>query len=351
MKGNSQTLVILTPGFPKDETDSTCLPLQQSLLLTISKKYPTIQLIILSFQYPFTESLYTWNGIRVKSFGGKNKPGIQRWLLWQKIKTELRLIHEQNKIVGILSFWCGECALLGSRFAAKHRLIHRCWILGQDAKIGNKYVKRIKPYTRELIALSDFVAGEMEKNHRIRPFTIIPPGIDPGMFPSNGSEKTIDILGAGSLIPLKRFDIFVELVAEIRKEIPLLRVAICGEGPERKKLEEQISLLGLKETIILTGELPHIELLKLMQQTKIFLHTSSYEGFGMVCLEALYAKAKVISFVKPMHEPVQNWIIADTKETMQMKILNLLKTDTSYESVLPYKMKDCLQKIVELFEH
>lgn len=350
MKDKAQTLVILTPGFPKDETDSTCLPLQQSLIQTISKNYPTIKLIVLSFQYPFTESLYTWNGIRVKSFGGKNKPGILRWRLWQKIKTELRLIHEQNKIVGILSFWCGECALLGSRFAAKHQLIHRCWILGQDAKATNKYVSRIKPEKNELIALSDFIASEMEKNHEIRPFTIIPPGIDPGMFPSNGSEKTIDILGAGSLIPLKRFDLFVELVADIRKEIPRLRVAICGEGPERKKLEEQINLLGLKEIIILTGELPHIELLKLMQQTKIFLHTSSYEGFGMVCLEALYAKTKVISFVKPMHEPVQNWIIADTKETMLRTILNLLKTATSYESVLPYKIEDCSKKIVSLFE-
>ncbi|MBN8675682.1 MAG: glycosyltransferase family 4 protein [Chitinophagales bacterium] len=350
MKDKSQTLVILTPGFPKDETDSTCLPLQQSLLLTISRNYPTIQLLILSFQYPFTESTYTWNGIRVKSFGGKNKPGIQRWWLWRKIKAELRLIHEQNKITGILSFWCGECALLGSRFAAKHQLIHRCWILGQDAKATNKYVSRIKPDKNELIALSDFIAGEMEKNHGIRPFTIIPPGIDPGMFPSNGLEKTIDILGAGSLIPLKRFDLFVEVVADIRKEIPWLRVAICGEGPERKKLEEQISLLDLKETIILTGELPHIELLKLMQHTKIFLHTSSYEGFGMVCLEALYAKAKVISFVKPMNAAIHNWIIADTKEIMLKKIPGLLKTDTSYESVLPYKIKDCAQKIVGLFE-
>jgi glycosyltransferase involved in cell wall biosynthesis len=350
VKYKSQTLVILTPGFPKDETDSTCLPLQQSLLLTIRRNYPNIQLIILSFQYPFTESLYTWNGIRIKSFGGKNKPGIQRWWLWRKIKAELRLIHEQNKISGILSFWCGECALLGSRFAAKHQLIHRCWILGQDAKATNKYVNRISPDKNELIALSDFIASEMEKNHGIRPFTVIPPGIDPGMFPSNGSEKTIDILGAGSLIPLKRFTLFVDLVAEIRKEIPWLRVALCGEGPERKKLEKQISLLGLKETIILTGELPHIELLKLMQQTKIFLHTSSYEGYGLVCLEALSAKAKVISFVKPMHDPVQNWIIADTKETMLKKTLELLRTGTSYQSVLPYKIEDCAKKIVTLFE-
>lgn len=350
MKDKSQTLVILTPGFPKDETDSTCLPLQQSLLRTISKNHSTIRLIILSFQYPYLASTYTWNGITVKSFGGKNKPGVQRWWLWQKIKTELRLIHEQNKIAGILSFWCGECALLGSQFAARHQLIHRCWILGQDAKTGNKYVNRIKPGKKELIALSDFITSEMEKNHGIRPFTVIPPGIDPGMFPSNGSEKTIDILGAGSLIPLKRFDLFVELVAEIRKEIPWLRVAICGEGPERKKLEEQISLLGLKETIILTGELPHTELLKLMQQTKIFLHTSSYEGFGMVCLEALYAKAKVISFVKPMNAAIHNWVTADTKEIMLKKILGLLKTDTSYESVLPYKMKDCAQNIAKLFE-
>jgi DNA-binding NarL/FixJ family response regulator len=37
----------------------------------------------------------------------------------------------------------------------------------------------------------------------------------------------------------------------------------------------------LQSTIVLTGELSHIATLQLMQRTKLFLHTSSYEGFGV----------------------------------------------------------------------
>ena len=32
MNKDKKTLVILTPGFPKDEADSTCLPMQQQLI-------------------------------------------------------------------------------------------------------------------------------------------------------------------------------------------------------------------------------------------------------------------------------------------------------------------------------
>jgi len=44
--------------------------------------------------------------------------------------------------------------------------------------------------------------------------------------------------------------------------------------------------------------LAHPELLEWMQRGKVFLHPSSYEGFGIVCIEALCSGAEVISFVK-----------------------------------------------------
>ncbi len=341
-----ETLVILTPGFPKDEADTTCLPLQQSFVRNLKEHYPQLNIIILSFQYPFHKQSYPWFDIPVIPFGGRNRGGFSRLWLHQKINARLKKINKVNKITGLLSFWYDECAFVGKRFADRNNIKHYCWILGQDAKKSNKYIKYLRPEADELIALSDFIQDEFEKNHDIKPKHIIPPGIDIRQFTVSAKERDIDILAAGSLIPLKQYDIFIDIVAEIRKQLPAVKGMLVGNGPEKERLESLIRKLGLQANITLTGELPHSEVLQLMQKTKVFLHSSSFEGFGVVCLEALYAGATVISFVKPMKKEIKNWQIVNTKEEMKEKVLEILQNaGTDHFSMLPFAMSDCVKEV------
>lgn len=53
--------------------------------------------------------------------------------------------------------------------------------------------------------------------------------------------------------------------------------------------------LSLSNNIEMTGLLQHHDSVQMMQRAKLLLHPSSYEGFGIVCIEALYARAHVIS--------------------------------------------------------
>jgi glycosyltransferase involved in cell wall biosynthesis len=346
-----ETLVILTPGFPKDEADSTCLPMQQSFVKSLKEIYPQPNIIILSFQYPYHKKKYNWFDLTVIPFGGRNKGGLSRLFLRKKINAKLKEINRVNKITGLLSFWYNECALVGKRFADKHRIKHFCWILGQDARKENKYPGKIAPRATELIALSDFVQDEFDKNHSIRPQRVIPPGIDPKQFTTSTKEKDIDILAAGSLIPLKQYDIFIKVVAEIKKQLPGIKAMLMGDGPEKQRLKSLISKSGLQSTISLTGELPHNEVLQWMQRARLFLHPSYYESFGVVCLEALYSGASVISFVKPMQKDIKNWHIVNTKEEMKEKALEILKEpDIDCSPVLPFLMSDCAKAIIKLFD-
>ena len=350
MNSENDILVILTPGFPESEADTTCLPLQQSLIRCLKDKYSRLNIVVLSFQYPYHKKTYKWFDITVSSFGGKNKGGLPRLLLRCKILAGLNEINSKNKIIGILSFWVGECAWVGKNFAGKHNIKHYCWILGQDAKKGNKQVKNIKLKAGELIALSDFVQDEFEKNHGIRPQHVIPAAIDTRQFSNMQQQRDIDILAAGSLIPLKQYDIFIEIITEMKKELPGIKAALIGNGPEKEKLQNLIAASGLKADIILTGELPHPEVLQQMQRAKVFLHTSSYEGFGVVLIEALQAGCHVISFNRAMKPEIEQWYIVKSKEEMKEKALELLQTkDTVYKSVTPFKMDDTVKKIMELF--
>lgn len=349
MNNKQQTLVILTPGFPKDEDDSTCLPAQQALVKSINDQFPFVTIIIISFQYPFKRSEYSWNKNRVIAFGGQNKGGFSRLLLWRWVRRKFNKVKDQNNITGILSFWCGECALMGHRMGRKNNIPHLCWVLGQDAKKGNKYVNRMHIAPGELLALSDFIQQEFEKNHGIRPRTVIPPGIDVRQFGNAVTQKDIDILGAGSLISLKQYDIFLDVIRELKKDHPGITAMICGDGPEKEKLVQLVNQLELQNNITLTGELPHNKLLQMMQRAKIFLHTSEYEGFGVVCLEALYGGAQVISFCKPMSNEIKNWHIVNSKEAMTKKARALMASLPVPEPVLVYRVEETAKHIIKLF--
>lgn len=349
MNKQKKILLILTPGFPSSEDDSTCLPLQQNLVLALKENNPGIHILVLSLQYPYFKKTYQWNGIAVKSFNGRNKRNFLKLLLRQKVEDTLKNLLKANEIIGLLSFWYGECAYIAKRLADKYKLRHYCWILGQDAKKENKYVKKVNAKNNELIALSDFLQDEFERNHYVRPEHVITPGINPKLFGAT-SEKSVDVLAAGSLIPLKQFDIFIEVISSLKEKMPCIKAGIIGNGPEKEKLLGLIQKEGLQANIILTGELPYKEVLKLMQQTKLFIHPSVYEGFPGVCQEALHAGAQVISFVRPMKNEIENWHYVNDKEEMITKAMKLLNSCEAVTKKLNgFTIEETASRILKLF--
>jgi glycosyltransferase involved in cell wall biosynthesis len=348
---NEKTFVILTPGFPSSEHDSTCLPMQQNLVRKLKEIRPDLKLVILSFQYPYHKNTYTWNDLHVIPFNGRNKGGLPKLLLRTQISSVLKKINSTGEIVGLLSFWYNECAWIGKKFADANKLKHRCWVLGQDAKKENTYPGRLKAGDSELIALSDFIREEFQKNHGRTPRHTVPAAIDALEFDKYERTKDIDIVAAGSLIPLKQYEMFIEILPQLQKSLPGVTAALIGDGPERSKLEGMIKNLDVKEKVLVTGELPHKQVLGYMQRAKLFLHPSAYEGFGVVCLEALYAGAQVISFCKPMKTEIPRWHTVKTKEEMLEKALTILRHEKiTVERILPYSIDDQAKNILQTFD-
>ncbi len=324
--------------------------MQQGLVRTLQEDHPGLNIVVIAFQYPYFKKTYKWHNSTVISFNGKNKGGLSRILRGKEIHAVLNKIHRKNKIIGLLSFWYGECAAVGKSFADRNGLKHFCWILGQDARRGNKCVRYVKAETGELIALSDFLQEEFERNYGIRPRHVIPSGTDTRRLPTGGPGRDIDIIGAGSLIPLKRPDLFIKMVAEIKKYHPSVNVVWAGDGPEKEKLHALIAAHQLGENVRLTGEMDHPELLKLMQRAKILLHPSSYEGFSGVCQEALACGAQVISFCKPMNQDLEQWYITRTNEQMVQKACDLLADrQLTSKRVVPFPMDVISEKMIQLF--
>ncbi len=351
MENNKPVLVILSPGFPKDELDSTCLPSQQLLVNSINQQYPGLEVIVFAFDYPFVMEQYQWRGITIIPFNGKKNNKPAKLLVMLKIWRTLKQINKTRRLIGIMSFWCGICAWVGNSFSKKYKLQHLCWIPGQDAKKSNKYVARIKPRPEQLMAISDFIQQEFEKNHAIRPAHVIPNGIDPTLFANVDDKKQIDVLAAGSLIGLKRYDIFIAILKELKIDVPDIKAKLCGKGPEYENLFQQINEYKLEDNVQLEGELSHSELLREMKKAKLFLHTSNYEGFSTVCIEALHAGVPVISFCRAMNEEIENWYIVDSKDEMIFKARAILKNLPRAFSNCAFDIRHSADKIMGLFNY
>jgi len=351
MGQQAKTLVVLSPAFPKNESETSWLPSQQLLVKNLKNQFPGLDIIVVSFFYPYEKCEYNWHGIKVVAFGGMHKRKLKRVWLWQNIWKELKKIKKRNHLIGILSFWYFECALIGKWFAYRYKLKHFCWICGQDARKSNKYAKWIRSKPDELVAISDFIVEEFARNHKVRPAHFIPIAIDRTMFPDTPLKREIDIIGAGSFSFQKNYDQSVSVLASLKKQFPSIKAVHCGAGEDEENIKSLIKKFGLEDNLILYGTLPHAETVQVMQKSKILLHPSSYEGFGMVCLEALYAGCHVISFVKPMHREIKNWHIVKTKEEMVAKASELLQTpDLHHERVMVFSIEESAGKMMRLFD-
>jgi len=265
-------------------------------------------------------------------------------------RRALQEIYRSRRVIGLISLWMTECALLANRFAKQHRLKHVIWIIGQDAKAGNSYVKRTKPEASQLIAMSDFLKDEFYKNYGIAPEHVMENGINANTFPGlNTGERPVDVFGAGSLIPLKNYRLFIELVAELKQDYPQIRAQIAGGGEERESLQNLINRLGLESNVRLLGPQSHHETLALMNQSKVFLHTSHYEGNSTVLMEALYSGCCVLSTCALSHKKTDRLIVSTDREVLKQQLLLALQDYRHADSRVVFNtMNDTARRMVSL---
>src|ERR1700748_628075 len=122
MMPKKTTLLVLTPGFPSYEDETACLPAQQVMVRALKKKFPFVQFVVLTLEYPFTKEPYRWGGNLVYPFDNRNRGNLYRWLMWGRVWRRMERLRKENNVIGVFSIRHGECALLGKYFATVHRI-------------------------------------------------------------------------------------------------------------------------------------------------------------------------------------------------------------------------------------
>lgn len=331
MKAYSKHIILLTPGFPSSEIDDTCIP----ALHIFAKKLQEeggVKVSVITVHYPFTSSTYRWNHCDVYPLGIRNKKRnrlksyIYQWNILKKI-------HKEEPIDIIHSFWLGECALIGHYFSKKHHIKHLTTFMGQDARKGNKHAYFLPLQQMKLISLSTFHQNKIRNNYGIET-TIIPWGLYENSTIIS-EEKTIDIIGVGSLIPLKKYSEFVACINELKKVLPNIKSVIIGEGKLHTELKQQIQSLQLENHIELKGALSYHDTQRHISKAKILLHPSIYESFGMVFAEALSLQTAIVSRNVGFAEGTEHWFLGNNPEDFVNGCLTLLQKKDSLQPTYP----------------
>lgn len=319
---NAKHILFLVPGFPKDENDFNCIPPLQEFLIKFRQYYSEFDISVIAFQYPHYKYNYKWKDINIFPLAGKNNK-VKKLLIWLDALSTAKRIHKIKVVDVIHSLWLGECAMIGNILSRKFNCTHICTLMGQDVKKSNRYLRILKYCNIKLIALSKNQSKQFFNLTKRNVQEIIHWGIDDQQLID--SERDIDLLAVGSLIPLKNYSLFVKIAAEAAKNYPEIKAVLVGEGPELSKLKKLVEEKGIEVNVEFKGLLKRKDIFKLMQRSKIFVHPSLFEGSGYVFAEALVNGMNIVSFNVGYAQDNPKWFIANNEEeffTITKKLLN-----------------------------
>ena len=149
-------------------------------------------------------------------------------------------------------------------------------------------------------------------------------------FPIDFEKKEKTVVAVGRLHPVKGFDRLLEIWKGSSKDHPDWKLVIIGDGDEKQKLFGLADSLGIRDSVVFTGALPHDKVMEVMQRSSLYAMTSYSEGFGFVLIEAMACGLPPVAFdvrVGPraiIQDGLNGKLIEDDATASYVKALNEL---------------------------
>jgi glycosyltransferase involved in cell wall biosynthesis len=237
------------------------------------------------------EAPLTRDGYRVLRQAGRY--GVFPGAAWEGIRMGHRegdaLVEIWNGMPFFSPLW-----YRGPRLVFLHHVHAEMWgmvLPRRLARMGELLERRIAPraYRRSrIVTLSESSRSEIIDILGLAPerISVSPPGVDARFSPGGERSPVPLVVAVGRLVPVKRFDVLVRALADLRERVPTLRAVIIGEGYARPELEQLRSELGAESWLELPGRVEDDELVEWYRRAWVVASTSLREGWGMTLTEA-----------------------------------------------------------------
>ncbi|KAA3623884.1 MAG: glycosyltransferase, partial [Proteobacteria bacterium] len=108
---------------------------------------------------------------------------------------------------------------------------------------------------------------------------VIHRGIRVGVGPDSKRRSARPlVLAAERLVKAKRTRDVVRLFGAVRESVPEAELVILGDGPERRRLENMVSALGLGGCVAMRGHVPHAEVRREMERAHVLVSMTQSPG-------------------------------------------------------------------------
>lgn len=130
------------------------------------------------------------------------------------------------------------------------------------------------------------------------PKHVVPNVVDPRLFfPSASTPKTFGpiCLMVASWAPIKRPLLAMAAFAKMLSRWPSAQLRVIGGGQQLPAMKEFVHRAKLEQHIVFLGPRDKAAVASEMRSADLFLHSSEYETFSVVCAEALCSGLPVIA--------------------------------------------------------
>lgn len=342
-------ILMVVPGFPRDENDSTCIPAMQTYIRNLAE-LTDHQITIITISYPKYLHDYEWHDLQVHALYSSRIWPLNKIQSGRKALALAKSIHAEWPIHFVHSFWLSDTALIGTLISRQLQVPHLTTLMGQDVKKSNRYRALSSLFRLHLVGLSSYQVSFLNARLQKSIKSVIGWGVDKMGTPNNA--RTIDVVGVGSLTQNKDYKTFIEIVAALCDEFPRIKVVIIGDGPQRTALKKLIRILKLEDRIQLLGHMPRADVLMHMNQARIFLHTSNFEGYGYVFVEALAAGCHIVSrrVGLAVDLPHERWSVAAMKTDLARLVRLKLKESPDHTPVVVEHIEQTVKRYCALYE-
>jgi len=303
--------------------------------------------------------------------GSKYSPAVIRSIAHICRRRHIDILHchlQKAVISGLLATYLCESRLVihehGPIFGGGFGYVYRrfLWLLGSraDAIVANS--QAAQAILQRTLRTADVPTTVVANFIHLERF-------DPDRYDRNNVRETLG-LGAdmfvvgfvGRLHQAKGADLLVEAAALLRDQEDSYRFFVVGDGPERKRLGNQIRRLGLQRMVVLAGL--HENVAAVMRAFDVGVVPSRREAFGIAALELMRMRVPVIvSPVGGLPELVQHErtgiVLAQPAPAEIAGALRKLRGDgplretlahNAFEYASLFDGRESLRRILEIYE-
>jgi glycosyltransferase involved in cell wall biosynthesis len=195
-----------------------------------------------------------------------------------RFRPDLVICHSMKRLI------CG----IAAKYLFRCKLILSLHNTTEAAALANLWFLRL------LIRIPDRVSVvSSEIGKQLRPFVpqerihLSSTGVNLERFVNRNFCRKNQLVTIGSFKWKKGYRYLLEATALIFKQYPSYRLVIVGDGEEREEIIKTIDRLDLKRHVVLTGMIGREEIVRLLNESKVFVMASLHEGLPKVLLEAI----------------------------------------------------------------